>query len=48
MLRNEKIQENFNNEINYAENKVAIVENLIIKLKDEIKITNDYIKTLKS
>lgn len=48
VLRNEKIQENFKNEINYAENKVAIVENLIIKLKDEIKITNDYIKTLKS
>ena len=48
VLRNEIIERNFEAEKTYAENKVAVVENLIIKLKDEIKITQDYIKTLKS
>jgi len=48
VLRNGIIQKNFEDEINYAENKVEIVKNLITKLQDEIKITNDYIKTLKS
>lgn len=46
VLRNEKIVENFNNEKNYAENKVEIVENLIKKLENELKITKDYISTM--